>query len=74
MTILNDREGLTMTEKAVRRKKPFWAKLKQYWPLYAMLIPGLIYLIINNYLPMAGLTIAFKKVNYAVGIFNSPRP
>ena len=61
-----------MTEKAVRRKKPVWAKLKQYWPLYAMLIPGLIYLIINNYLPMAGLTIAFKKVNYAVGIFNSP--
>lgn len=37
-----------------------------------MLVPGMIYLIINNYLPMAGLVIAFKKVNYATGIFNSP--
>lgn len=37
-----------------------------------MLIPGTIYLIINNYLPMAGLILAFKKINYSVGIFKSP--
>lgn len=46
--------------------------LKRYWPLYVMLLPGAIYLLINNYLPLAGLVIAFKKVNYAMGIFNSP--
>ena len=37
-----------------------------------MLIPGAVYLIINNYLPMAGLLIAFKKINYSLGIFKSP--
>ena len=37
-----------------------------------MLIPGTVYLIINNYLPMFGLLIAFKKVDYSVGIFNIP--
>ena len=41
-------------------------------PLYLLMIPGLLYLIINNYLPMFGLTFAFKKINYTVGVFESP--
>lgn len=40
--------------------------------LYLLMIPGLIYLLINNYLPMFGLTFAFKKINYTVGVFESP--
>lgn len=48
------------------------SKIAQFIPLYLMLIPGAIYLIINNYLPMFGLAIAFKKVNYQVGILKSP--
>lgn len=44
----------------------------RYMPLYALMLPGLIYLFINNYLPMFGLTFAFKKINYNVGVFNSP--
>jgi len=47
-------------------------KFLRYLPLYLMLIPGAAYLIINNYLPMAGLVIAFKKVNFSLGIFQSP--
>lgn len=47
-------------------------RMKRYLPLYLMLLPGLIYLIINNYMPMAGLALAFKKVNYSVGLFDSP--
>ncbi|WP_226527354.1 ABC transporter permease [Metabacillus niabensis] len=46
-------------------------KFKRYLPLFVMMLPGLIYLIINNYMPMAGLVIAFKDINYAVGIFAS---
>lgn len=49
------------------KKKTNWAKTKRYLPLYLMLLPGAAYLIINNYLPMAGLVLAFKKVNYNVG-------
>ena len=41
-------------------------------PLYLMVLPGLIYLLINNYLPMYGLTIAFRKLDYSKGILKSP--
>ncbi|HKM04184.1 MAG TPA: ABC transporter permease subunit [Lachnospiraceae bacterium] len=54
------------------KKKTNWQRMKRYLPLYLMLIPGTIYLIVNNYLPMAGLALAFKKINYSVGILKSP--
>lgn len=44
---------------------------RKYIPLYIMMLPGLIYLLINNYLPLFGLSIAFKDVNYSKGIWNS---
>jgi len=46
--------------------------LGRYWPLYVMLLPGFIYLIINNYIPMAGITVAFKQYNVRDGIYKSP--
>ena len=46
--------------------------IKRYIPLYIMAIPGLAYLALNNYLPMAGLVIAFKNLNFRVGIWKSP--
>ena len=46
--------------------------LKDYWPLYLMMLPALLYLLINNYIPMAGMVIAFKKLNFAKGIWASP--
>lgn len=49
-----------------------WAKFKQFIPLYLMMVPGAAYLIINNYIPMAGIVIAFKKYNVNDGIFGSP--
>lgn len=45
--------------------------LRKYVPLYIMMLPGLIYLLINNYLPLFGLSIAFKDVNYSKGIWDS---
>ncbi|HZG85573.1 ABC transporter permease [Paenibacillus sp.] len=50
------------------------AAVKRIWkfsPLYLMMIPGVVYLIINNYLPMFGLVIAFKDINFAKGIWGS---
>lgn len=44
-------------------------QLKRYWPLYLMLLPGSVYLMINNYIPMAGVTIAFKQYNFRSGLF-----
>jgi len=52
-------------------KKRFIKTLKKYYPLFLMMLPGFIYLFINNYLPMAGLSIAFKDVDFAKGILAS---
>lgn len=46
-------------------------RMKPYLPFYIMMVPGIIYLIINNYIPMAGLVVAFKKYSYAKGIWGS---
>lgn len=47
-------------------------KLKRFIPLYMMMVPGLAYLLINNYIPMLGIVIAFKQVNFRKGIIASP--
>lgn len=47
-------------------------KLKRFLPLYLMMVPGLLYLVINNYIPLAGLQLAFKKFKYTEGIWGSP--
>lgn len=41
-------------------------------PLYFMMLPGCIYLIINNYIPMTGIVLAFKRYHFSTGIYNSP--
>ncbi len=61
-----------MKETNAGKKKMSFQKMKRYIPLYLMMLPGLIYLLVNNYMPMAGLALAFKKVNYSLGLFNSP--
>ena len=54
-------------QKASRHRAHF----RQFLPLYLMALPGLCYLFFNNYMPMAGLSIAFLDVNYQKGIWNS---
>lgn len=44
---------------------------KKYSSLILMTLPGVLYLFINNYLPMLGTFIAFKNINYTKGIFHS---
>ena len=46
-------------------------KMKRFLPIYLMMIPGFLYLIINNYIPMFGIIVAFKNYNYSFGIFGS---
>lgn len=57
---------------AKQKKNKRKERIKSYIPLYLMMLPGMIYLIVNNYFPMFGILLAFKKINYAKGIFNSP--
>ena len=55
-------QGKQMTQKR---------NLKRYLPLYLMALPGMLYLFINNYMPLPGLVLAFKKFNARKGIFKS---
>lgn len=38
---------------------------------YCLLLPGILYFAVNNYLPMFGIVIAFKKLNFRLGILGS---
>lgn len=44
-------------------------KIKKWLPYYLMMLPGLLYFLINNYIPMAGITVAFRKYNVKTGLF-----
>lgn len=52
--------------------KKFAKKLKHYWPMYLMFLPGAVYLFINSYIPMFGVQIAFRKYNAREGVYGSP--
>lgn len=38
-------------------------------PVYLMMAPAMIYFLFNNYIPIAGLIIAFKDVDFRKGVF-----
>jgi putative aldouronate transport system permease protein len=40
-------------------------------PFFLIAAPGIIYLIINNYIPMFGIFLAFKDFSYKKGVFGS---
>lgn len=48
------------------------AYLRHAWPLYVMLVPGLVLLAIFNYGPMYGVKIAFQNYNPGLGFEKSP--
>ena len=50
-------------------KAPFLKTVKKHWMLLLMLAPALLYVIIFNYIPMTGIVLAFKKYQYAGGIY-----
>lgn len=55
-----------------RLQKVSRRRLKKSIPLYFMMSLSLLYFLVNNYIPMAGLVIAFKRIDYRVGILKSP--
>lgn len=58
-----------MNQKTLESKQQRW---KKFLPIYLMALPGIAYLIINNYIPMAGLVVAFKNYSGRKGIWGSP--
>lgn len=54
------------------KNKMTWKCFKRFIPVYLVMIPGLVYLFINNYMPLPGLVVAFKQYNAGKGIYKSP--
>lgn len=55
-----------------RKKVMKYYSFRRSLPIYLMLLPGTVYLICNNYMPMFGVVMAFKKLNFKAGILKSP--
>lgn len=50
----------------------FRRQLKSSLPLYVMMLPAIVYLVLFNYIPMYGVTLAFKRFSIIKGISGSP--
>lgn len=62
--------------KLALQKKNKWRsvrkRLRNDWMLYALLLPVLIWYVIFCYLPMGGITLAFRNYRYDTGLWHSP--
>ncbi len=56
-----------MAASASKQRSP-WL---QYWDLYLMLLPAMLFIIVYKYVPMYGVVIAFKDFNIMKGIMGS---
>jgi ABC-type polysaccharide transport system permease subunit len=59
-------------ERVIRKSHGFLVEFRRNWILFVFLIPVAVYLLINNYLPMAGIYFAFTQFNFRDGLFSSP--
>lgn len=58
-------------KKKVKRKRPWRKEFQRNWPLYVLLLPALVCVIIFNYAPMGGLVMAFQNYKPWLGILGS---
>ncbi|MEO3945465.1 ABC transporter permease subunit [Gorillibacterium sp. CAU 1737] len=67
-------EALQLPDQEGRKKSRVprvFQVMRKYWVFYCMMLPALIIVIFNNYIPMLGVVIAFKNVDYSKGILGS---
>lgn len=62
----------TVRERRRRRRVSFYRRCKEYRLLLIMMIPAILFFIIFSYIPMYGVTLAFKDFKITEGILGSP--
>ena len=67
----NKKADIYRPSKGLQSKSSKKKRLYKYRFLYLLAFPAFAYLIINNYMPMVGLMLAFKNYSFAKGIFGS---
>lgn len=50
----------------------FVAYMRKYWFIYALAIPGFLFMLVFNYGPMYGIQLAFKDYKMNLGVWGSP--
>jgi len=55
----------------VRRANPFWKYMKEYYQIYLLMIPAIVFIAIFCYYPMYGAQIAFRDYKFKMGIWGS---
>ncbi|MFU1798131.1 ABC transporter permease [Paenibacillus azoreducens] len=54
------------------KRHDFWGDVVRYRVILLMLAPAVLYFLLFAYVPMAGIILAFKRFDYAGGVFGSP--
>ncbi|WP_304944096.1 ABC transporter permease [Vallitalea guaymasensis] len=67
----------TMTAKAPKKivksnKRSVWKRICKYKILYLFLLPAIVFYFVFGYIPMYGVTLAFKDFRFDTGILMSP--
>lgn len=65
-------KGVYSRKMKLKGCKRLFANIWKVKEIYLLLIPGIVWYIIFAYIPIYGLTLAFKSYNAALGIFHSP--
>ncbi|GHU67210.1 sugar ABC transporter permease [Spirochaetia bacterium] len=68
------KKAVVRSNMALRKKDgpAFLYDLRHNKMLLFMLLPAVVFFIIFSYLPMAGIVLAFKELDFSLGIFSSP--
>jgi len=61
-----------MMNKAPKKNKSLWDKILKYKYFYLMFLPAFLLYLLFTYVPMYGIQLAFKDLNFAKGIMGSP--
>lgn len=67
---MNNQEG-DMSIKAKNKFQRYWVAIKRDWPLYALLIPIILFFLFWKYKPMGGVLVAFKRYKVIDGVMGS---
>ena len=63
---------MSKTAKQKKYRTPILKTARKHWMLLLMLLPAVVYVVVFSYVPMTGIVLAFKRYQYAGGIYGSP--
>ena len=66
------RADIVAARQGVNSRMTFSQYIRRAWPLYVMIVPGVIFVLLFRYYPMYGVVIAFQDFSPAKGFAGSP--